>query len=186
MEHTATYGLTQWSKSDRIQMEDFNSDNLKLEQALAGLAGQNCCAKLLDLTLTANTQKWNIDLSGIDLTKYQKLILYPRLSGNTDQWVYLHFNGGSQEYGTVPMMNDVDRQNFGIMEYTLLIQLLNLYLLGQGITSNVSSSAVSVWGSKGPTLDSGVTHLDMLGLWFNSSGYQIQAGSTFQLYGMKR
>lgn len=44
MEHTATYGLTQWSKSDRIKMEDFNSDNLKVEQALAGLAASagNC------------------------------------------------------------------------------------------------------------------------------------------------
>lgn len=40
MEHTATYGLTQWSKSDRIQMEDFNSDNLKLEQALTDLTAQ--------------------------------------------------------------------------------------------------------------------------------------------------
>ena len=34
MHKTANYQLNQWVKSDRIQMEDFNSDNAKIDAAL--------------------------------------------------------------------------------------------------------------------------------------------------------
>lgn len=39
MKQTANYKLSQWEKSDRIQMEDFNGDNAKLEAALKAQAG---------------------------------------------------------------------------------------------------------------------------------------------------
>lgn len=35
MAETGNYQLNQWEKTDRIQMEDFNADNLKTDQALA-------------------------------------------------------------------------------------------------------------------------------------------------------
>lgn len=38
MEQTTHYKLNQWVKTDRIMMEDFNSDNEKLDTALYGLA----------------------------------------------------------------------------------------------------------------------------------------------------
>lgn len=38
MKETATYKLSQWEKDDRIQMEDFNDDNAKLEAALKAQA----------------------------------------------------------------------------------------------------------------------------------------------------
>ena len=34
MNKTANFQLTQWEKTDRIQMEDFNSDNAKIDTAL--------------------------------------------------------------------------------------------------------------------------------------------------------
>ena len=34
MQKTVNYQLNQWVKSDRIQMEDFNSDNAKIDAAL--------------------------------------------------------------------------------------------------------------------------------------------------------
>ena len=37
MTHTTNFNLTQWDKSDRIQMADFNADNAKLDAALAAL-----------------------------------------------------------------------------------------------------------------------------------------------------
>lgn len=40
MNQTANYQLCQWEATDRILMEDFNSDNSKIDAALAGLAGQ--------------------------------------------------------------------------------------------------------------------------------------------------
>lgn len=45
MTQTNNYQLSQWAKTDRIQMEDFNSDNAKIEAALTVLAQAkgNCC-----------------------------------------------------------------------------------------------------------------------------------------------
>ncbi len=37
MEQTTHYQLNQWAASDRIQREDFNADNAKIDAALAGL-----------------------------------------------------------------------------------------------------------------------------------------------------
>ena len=40
MKQTDQYGLNQWELTDRIQMEDFNADNLKIAAALAGKMGR--------------------------------------------------------------------------------------------------------------------------------------------------
>ena len=37
---TPNYRLSQWERTDRVLMEDFNADNAKIDAALAGLAGQ--------------------------------------------------------------------------------------------------------------------------------------------------
>lgn len=39
MQQTEQYGLNQWELTDRIRMEDFNADNLKIAEALAGKLG---------------------------------------------------------------------------------------------------------------------------------------------------
>lgn len=197
MTKTTNYQLNQWAKSDRVMMDDFNADNAKIDAALKGQAealaaetaarkAADCYVKLMDLTLTENTQKWDIDMSGIDLTQYQKLVIYPRLGGNNDQWVYLHINETSAECGNVPMMNDPTRQNFGVCEYTLLIELPNLYLLQMGVTTTSTTVSPGLSGRRCPSLESGVTHLDTLNLWFNNTSYYILAGSTVQIYGVKR
>ena len=41
---TPNYKLNQWAKSDRIQMEDFNADNAKLDAALKSEADARCTA----------------------------------------------------------------------------------------------------------------------------------------------
>ena len=38
--HTPNYQLSQWERSDKIQMEDFNDDNAKIDGALKTLATQ--------------------------------------------------------------------------------------------------------------------------------------------------
>lgn len=37
MTKTTNYQLNQWAKSDRVMMDDFNADNLKVDSALAAL-----------------------------------------------------------------------------------------------------------------------------------------------------
>lgn len=39
MTKTTNYQLNQWTKSDRIMMDDFNADNQKIDAALAALGG---------------------------------------------------------------------------------------------------------------------------------------------------
>ena len=86
MNQTANFQLCQWEATDRILMENFNKDNEKIDTALkentdaiaaetTARAAGDLWVRLLDLTVEAETQKWDIDLSGIDLTKYQKLLL---------------------------------------------------------------------------------------------------------------
>ena len=48
---TPNYGLSQWSKSDRVQMEDFNADNAKIDaaiKAVEALAGGKADSSALD------------------------------------------------------------------------------------------------------------------------------------------
>ena len=47
--HTTNFNLSQWAKSDRIQMADFNADNAKID---AALAARNC--QLYTTTYTGN------------------------------------------------------------------------------------------------------------------------------------
>ena len=42
MTHTTNFQLSQWAKSDRIQMADFNADNQKIDEALAAFSTRNC------------------------------------------------------------------------------------------------------------------------------------------------
>ena len=37
--HTPNYGLSQWEKTDKVIMEDFNADNAAIDAALGALAG---------------------------------------------------------------------------------------------------------------------------------------------------
>ena len=40
MKQTGAYQLNQWELTDRIRMEDFNSDNAKVDAALSALSGR--------------------------------------------------------------------------------------------------------------------------------------------------
>ena len=56
MNQTTNFGLNQWNSTDRIQMEDFNADNAKIDAALAG-AG-NCKIAAGSYTGTGTSGSW--------------------------------------------------------------------------------------------------------------------------------
>lgn len=207
LQQTSNYQLSQWDAEDRILREDFNGDNSKLDEALKSQAealaaetaarkAADCYVKLMDLTLTENTQKWDIDMSGIDLTQYQKLVIYPRLSSNSYQPVYLHINGKTSGYygpgndtsccGSICTMNDDNPVIFGMCEFTMLLNRTNIYVLQAGVGSNSFNVLPQITGYRCPNLEEGVTHLDTLNLWFSGASYRIFTGSTVQIYGLKR
>ena len=204
--YTEHYGLCQWKATDQVRREEFNEGYTKIDAALKAqaddleaevsarkegdnaAAAANCLVKLFDLTLEADTQKWDIDMSGIDLTKYQKLMLYPHLKGNNNQWAHLHLNGTSAEYSQIPMIDDSTRQNFGAVEITLTPELPRIYIYDIGATSVNQEEYTKPYfrGYVNFILSSGVTHLDTLNLWFDYAPNKILEGSTIQLYGVKR
>ena len=77
MKKTANYGLNLWEKTDRIQMEDFNADNAKIEAALAA----NPFLKLIDTTIDTDCETFDIDLSSIDMSCFAQLILHCEIGG---------------------------------------------------------------------------------------------------------
>lgn len=210
--YTKNYGLCQWEATDQVRREEFNEGYTKIDAALKAqaddleaevsarkegdnaAAAANCLVKLLEKTLEVETQKWDIDMSEINLTKYQKLMLYPHLKGNNNQWARLRINGLTSGYassnnatgycGDVPMTNDPAEQNFGVCEYTFHLELPRIYVTQVGTTT--PSVLPLLRGYSCPTLGSGVTHLDTLNLWFDYAPNKILEGSTIQLYGVKR
>ena len=67
MTKTTNYQLNQWEKEDRIQMEDFNADNEKIDTALTALDRSAKLHTILDETTTEDCTRYdrrlNIDWS---------------------------------------------------------------------------------------------------------------------------
>lgn len=57
MKQTSNYQLNQWEMTDRIQMEDFNADNAKVDAALKGQAEALAAEKAAREALTAQVAK---------------------------------------------------------------------------------------------------------------------------------
>lgn len=201
MEHTEYYQLSLWEQDDRIQMEDFNADNAKIDAAIAekansadlpaAIAAASPIVKLKDLTLTANTRQWDIDMSGIDLAQYQKLLIYPKLRSNSSSAIYLRingistsvygYNGGSVAYGAaVPVANS----NYSICEISLYHNLPSICLATLDIASNTTLTGYSV--NSCPDLASGVTRLDTLNFLSSASDGILYADSEIQIYGLRQ
>ena len=62
MEKTSHYQLNQWDKEDRILMEDFNADNLKLDTALAAVASA-AASKAEQSALTAGIAQLQAEIA---------------------------------------------------------------------------------------------------------------------------
>ena len=76
LNYTENYQLNQWAKSDRVLMEDFNSDNAKIDAALNNTKNSIYYEKMLHTIIGASTEKISIDVQAIDFTKYANVRLY--------------------------------------------------------------------------------------------------------------
>lgn len=82
MKQTEKYQLNQWELTDRIQMEDFNNNNLKIEAALEGVTALcNCQVYLLPYTGTGTT-------GPITHTFPHRPMFVAILRGSGDTWVF--------------------------------------------------------------------------------------------------
>lgn len=78
MRKTANYDLCQWDAEDRILREDFNRDNEKID---AAIADANPLQDLGTVVLEQNGSELNLDLSGVDWSRYWEVRVYFELTG---------------------------------------------------------------------------------------------------------
>lgn len=202
MTKTTNYQLPEWEKTDRIQMKDFNDMTATLDAALkanadaiaaettARVAG-DALVKLVDLTLQEETQKWDIDLSGIDLRSFSKLIIRPALACTDNVDYRLRFGSGE---GTI-FRHYVNRE-FANYDYAAGLgptgreyaevelcpgdgcyYITTRKLTSTGETVTVCTTNASNFGETGP---------NSLSLYKTSSAQYFTAGSSVTLYGVKR
>lgn len=187
---THNYQLHQWDPQDPFLRSDFNQDLQKIDGALGKIVADANFPKLLDLTLEQDSQKWDIDMSMIDLTQYQKLVIYPHLTANVDQSAYMHINGLTSGYygvgNNTSHCGEIPTTARGVCEFTLMMEPPMLYTLQTGVPHDNETATPFLRGYRCPRLEGGVTHLDTLNLWFDLPAYLILAGSKVQIYGRKR
>ena len=202
MTKTTNYQLPKWEKTDRIQMKDFNDMTATLDAALkanadaiaaettARVAG-DALVKLVDLTLQEETQKWDIDLSGIDLRSFSKLIIRPALACTDNVDYRLRFGSGE---GTI-FRHYVNRE-FANYDYAAGLgptgreyaevelcpgdgcyYITARKLTSTGETVTVCTTNASNFGETGP---------NSLSLYKTSSAQYFTAGSSVTLYGVKK
>ena len=98
MNQTTNYGLNQWVSADRIQMEDFNADNAKLESALTSLNEASRYVYLKTVTTTEDLTQVDIDLTDIDWTVYPQIIIMAKIQGVSGSGGRVLFNGCTEKY----------------------------------------------------------------------------------------
>ena len=100
---TEYYQLCLWDEDDSFLRQEFNEDNLKVDGALGELAARTTYVPLLDVTTKAQAGQVDLDVSGIDFTKWKKVVVeYDHendgAAGGTGSRIYVRLNG---QAGTV-------------------------------------------------------------------------------------
>ena len=188
MIQTANYQLSQWESTDRILMSDFNSDNSKIDAALKAnadaiaaletqldakadqadltdLANRSRFTKLKEVSVAANTSIFELDLSDITWSQWDKVHV-DIISVNMDPVrLYYNTNGNSQPNLTLggisgthhrPRMtflvgNDPQRWvtiqwGSAAKETNLMFSALQKLVFGDGVLE--AGTAFTVWGEK--------------------------------------
>ena len=178
MKQTGNYKLNQWEKSDRIMMEDFNADNTKLEAALNAIWETFPLVKLTSQTLSAETTRVNLDLSGVNLNDYRLLRLDIRFPSNNHASYYLalQVNGVTGGYVT----------SDGKTEETLALIYIDRTMALAKLEIDVGLYLHVV--NRTPIETGQVTSLNLTGtnnIGNLNSPTAIPAGSKITLYGLK-
>ena len=97
MKKTTNYQLNQWEKTDRIMMDDFNTDNAKLETALTALNRSAHFQTLFDETVAEDTNHFAVPLSSIDWSQWRTLLFEFHPAADTSSMLYICRNGMETE-----------------------------------------------------------------------------------------
>ena len=185
---TEHYQLNQWQKTDRVLMEDFNSDNAKIDAALAAVPP----VKLLDLVTESPQQQVDISLAEFSPEPYAALKLYicakvssllVRVNNRTNYYGAGNFGGAEGQINVLATSAGASFPAWMHGELTLLFSPVdeNNWLVSAFLLSGNSNK---VDGSRGTCVLTGA--LQTLNLLSGDSANPIPAGSRFRLYGIRK
>ena len=198
MRKTANYDLCQWDSEDRILREDFNSDNEKID---AAIADAGFLAKLLDVTTQEPCTQLDLDVSGIQPEQYAKLVIRTELKITSEEEavkVVMRVNGARNPYynGSGSVFPSYLASCYVLTEppvgcggeITLMEaghQVLAISDLFSGLldsSTHFYEQEVHSWRRTG---SSGTDSLETLNF-FNEDSLSLDAGSRILIYGVKK
>lgn len=185
MNKTANFQLTQWEKTDRIMMEDFNRDNAAIDAALksnadkaaAALAAASALEQKLGLqhiqTVNGTTGNASIFTYSIDWDQWTEVLFFltPKLSGSNLTYQIYFENKSMTSDGSVYFSGTLGGDSSFVV-YPFSSK--NTSLKGQFFGGNTFSNP-RTYQKLG----------DRLILSPNGSGTTVNAGTTLMIYGRK-
>ena len=188
MNQTTNYQLSQWEASDRILMSDFNNDNAKIDAALktqaeaisalgaqldakadqddlTALANRSRFTKLKEVNVAANTSIFELDLSDITWSQWDKVHvdiisvnmdpvrLYYNTNGNSQPNLTLGGISGTHHRPRMTFLVGNDPQRWVTVQWgstaketNLMFSALQKLVFGDGVLE--AGTAFTVWGEK--------------------------------------
>lgn len=185
MNYTENYSLPQWEDTDRVTRESVNGAMAAVDSAIAGASPW---VKLLDVTLGADTTRYDLDVSGIDLTQYAMVYIRPWLTSSSTNTCPFYCNGqvGSHyqsrsatrsDAGSVGVLNAGDEAEIRIFGNETRV---HFYTVSHLMVGSVEQEPVS----PNPSVATGTTLRTIN--FIPSSNYTLKAGSRIVVYGLKK
>ena len=190
MRETSNYKLSQWDKTDRIQMEDFNADNSKVDAALAAekqarenadaaqaetLRSENLWVKIGETTLSAAAETVYVTVP--DPEKYRQIQMIFTTGGCS----YLHITVNGSMVAKVLDFSSTCSGVIGFATLTTGFQT-GYYIDCCAGARNGSASYGRTGFALSPTYS--VSGSIILGL--SANGGSLNAGTHIDIYGLKK
>ncbi|MBQ8831157.1 MAG: hypothetical protein IJ017_06130 [Oscillospiraceae bacterium] len=193
---TPFYGLSLWQGTDNFSREDFNSDNSKIDTALANLYFKlDAMPWELAAYYQPNAERTSMSLSleGVDLSKYLQLMLIVDLKAdaNADSSFYLRLNNIST--GTYHKAGDANPKNYFMRTDTKSgytgkrVIYFMPYEEGTYVCGNFDSVAGDDAGANCVTAE-GVTWEKLTSVDYSAASITVsaKAGTGLYLFGIKK
>ena len=192
---TGKLSLNQWVLTDPFLMEDMNEDNRKIDAAVSA----NPYVKLMDITTASPAQQVDLNVSGIDLTKYVMLqlfatlavsplgtatALYARINNTGGYFAETMYNYSNYFRDYVAPSNDLGIARMDISGFTPVGTVMCGPLLIKSCGAGYASGNYVRDGFAFKQL-SKLSDFASINFLTNSGSVNIAAGSRFVIYGVK-
>lgn len=209
MNYTTNYKLPKWVEDDRIMMKDFNdamenvdkgiaaaktaadsaqaaaAEGISKADAAQAAADKNCMVKLAEGALTANSSSISIDLSGTEMSRFSKLVLYINAyTTNSASVIGVRFNNISSATYTSDSSGGLTSMWLNNGDQDCIIEAHMMPYQNQIISLNRTGNMLTQCKATACKLDK-ITSMQILLFHTGGTILTFSGGSTYSLYGLK-